>query len=188
MWIGGQMKVLKRSLLVFGVCLIAISNGLAQDTCKRNLEAGFSLCVPEGWTAEAKPEQKFKMLFAPPGEGFNANINLKEDSSSLSLTAYVGESIKAIMSNPPTIAATNIKLLGWTDFNTSSGLSGNRIVLETEYKGLLIRTIQYYLSDGENHKIIVTGTCLVKDKDRHEGVFDRAAKSLRVDRSQRVDH
>jgi len=81
------MKFIRRSLVVLGLSLFAISSGLAQETCKRDVEPGFSLCVPEG----------------------------------------------------------------------------------------------YYLEAGENHKLVVTGTCLVKDKDTFDSVFERAAKSLRLD-------
>jgi hypothetical protein len=175
------MKVIRRSLVVLGLSLIAISSGLAQETCKRNVEAGFSLCVPDGWSVETKPDQKFKLFFAPAAPTFTANINLKDDASTASLTSYVGDSIKNILSNPPTIAATTIKLVGWTDFATASGVTGNKAIFETEYKGLLIRTAQYYLEAGQNHKVIVTGTCLVKDKDTFDSVFERAAKSLRLD-------
>jgi len=175
------MKLIRRSVAVLGLTLIAISSGLAQETCKRNVEAGVSLCVPDGWTIETKPDQKFKVFFAPAAETFTANINLKDDTSSASLASYVADSIKQILSNPPTIAATSIKLVAWTDFASASGVRGSRAVFETEYKGLLIRTIQYYLEAGENHKVIVTGTCLLKDKDTFDSVFERAAKSLRLD-------
>ncbi len=175
------MKFIRRSLVVLGLSLFAISSGLAQETCKRDVEPGFSLCVPEGWSVETKPDQKFKMFFAPAAETFTANINLKDDASSASLTSYAADSIKTIISNPSKPGATSIKLVGWTDFTTVSGLNGNKVVFESEYKGLLIRTIQYYLEAGENHKLVVTGTCLVRDKDTFDSVFERAAKSLRLD-------
>ena len=166
---------------MLALLLVAVAVGLAQETCKRDIEpqGGFSLCVPDGWSVETREGQKFKILFAPAAETFTANINVKDDESSASLTSYVGGSIKEILANPPSIAATSIKLVGWTDFATASGLAGNKAVFETEYKGLLIRTVQYYLDDGKNHKFIVTGTCLVKDKDHFDGVFERAAKSFR---------
>ena len=177
------MRIVKRIVAVFALLLVTAAVGLAQE-CKRDIEpqGGFSLCVPDGWSVETKENQKFKMLFAPAAETFTANINMKDDESSASLTSYVGVSIKEILSNPPSIAATSIKLVGWTDFVTASGLAGNKAVFETEYKGLLIRTVQYYLDDGKNHKFIVTGTCLVKDKDTFDSVFERAAKSFRVDK------
>jgi hypothetical protein len=175
------MKLIRGSLAVLGLSLIAISVGLAQETCKRDVEAGFSVCVPEGWSVEAKPDQKFKALFAPKAETFTANINLKDDTSTDSLMSYVGLSIKTILSNPPSISATSIKLVGWMDFATASGLNGNKAIFETEFKGLLIRTVQYYVDGGQSRKFIVTGTCMVKDKDAFDSVFERAAKSFRVE-------
>jgi hypothetical protein len=175
------MKFITRGVVVLGLSLIAISSGLAQETCKRDVEPGLSLCVPIGWSVETKADQKFKTFFAPPAETFTANINLRDDTSSASLKSYVDESIKLVLSNPPEIGAASIKLVGETDFATASGLNGNKVVFETEYKGLLIRTIQYYLEGGQNHKFIVTGTCLVKDKDTFDSVFERAAKSFQVE-------
>ena len=177
------MRIVKRIAAVLALLLLAAGVGLAQE-CKRDIEpqGGFSLCVPDGWSVETKENQKFKMLFAPAAETFTANINMKDDDSSQALTGYVDASIKEILSNPPAISATSIKLVGRTDFATASGLTGERVAFETEYKGLLIRTIQYYLDDGNNHKFIVTGTCLVKDKDTFDSVFERAAKSFRVDK------
>jgi hypothetical protein len=175
------MKIIRRSLVVLGLLLLCFSSGLAQETCKRDVEPGFSVCVPDGWSVETKADQKFKSFFAPAAETFTTNINFRDDASSASLTSYVADSIKQILSNPPTIAATSIKLVGWTDFATASGLSGNRVAFETEYKGLLVRTVQYYLEAGQNRKLIVTGTCLVKDKVTFDSVFERAAKSFRVE-------
>lgn len=177
------MRIVRRMVAVLALLLVAVAGGLAQEPCKRNIEpqGGFSLCVPEGWSIETKADQKFKLLFAPAAETFTASINTKDDESSASLISYVGASIKVILANPPTIGAASIKLVGWTDFATGSGLAGNKAVFETEYKGLLIRTIQYYLDGGKNRKFIVTGTCLLKDKDTFDGVFDRTAKSFRTE-------
>ncbi len=175
------MRVVERILVVLALLLLTVSSGLAQETCKRDVEPGLSLCVPDGWSVETKADQKFKSFFAPAAATFTANINLRDDTSSASLTSYVADSIKLILSNPPTIAATSIKLVGETDFATASGLNGNKVIFESEYQGLLVRTVQYYLEAGQNRKFIVTGTCLVKDKDTFDGVFERAAKSFRVE-------
>ncbi len=177
------MKLIKRSFVVLTLLLLAASIGLAQshETCKRDVEPGVSLCVPDGWSVQAQKDQKFKQLFAPAAETFTANINMRDDTSSVLLASYVAASVKQILSNPPSIGATSIKLVEETDFATASGLTGSKVIFETEYKGLLIRTVQYYLEPSENHKVIVTGTCLVKDKDTFDSVFERAAKSFRVE-------
>jgi hypothetical protein len=175
------MKLITRIITALAVLLLAVAGGLAQETCKRDVEAEFSLCVPDGWSVETKANEKFKMLFAPAAEPFTANIDLKDDTSTASLVSYVGQSIKTILSNPPSISATSIRLVGWTDFATATGLNGNKATFETEFKGLLIRTVQYYIDAGQSRKFIVTGTCLVRDKDTFDSVFERSAKSLRVE-------
>ena len=174
------MNKIRTVLLVVSAVLLGAWSVAAQETCKRDVEPGFSLCVPEGWSVETSPDQKLKQFYAPRAETFTANINLRDDPSTASLISYVGQSIKTILSNPPTIAATSIKLVGWTDFATATGMNGNKAIFESEFKGLLIRTVQYYI-DGQGRKFIVTGTCLVRDKDTFDSVFERAAKSFRVE-------
>jgi hypothetical protein len=177
------MRFVRSAVGVLAVILFTLSVGVAQETCKRNLEpqGGFSVCVPEGWNVQVREGQKFKMMFAPAAEKFTANINIKIEESSSLLSSYAGASVKKVLASSSTLGATSIKLVGWTDFSSTSGLAANRVVFETEYKGLLITTVQYYFDSERNQKFVFTGTCLVKDRDVFESVFERAAKSFRLE-------
>jgi hypothetical protein len=173
----------ERLLVVVALMLLSAFGAVAQE-CNRHIEAagGFSFCSPQGWTIEARENQTYKQIFAPRTSSFTANINVKDEASSTAITTYVARGIKLIISNPGRIGAATIKLVEWGDFVTSSQLKGERVALETEYKGQLVRTVQYYFDDGLNRKLIFTGTCLGSERDRCDPVFERAAKSFRLER------
>ena len=177
------MRFVRSVVGVLALILFSLSVGLAQETCKRNLEpqGGFSVCVPEGWSVQVRESEKFKMMFAPRAETFTANINIKIEESSTPLSSYAGASIKKVLASSSTLGANSIKLVSWSDFSSTSGLAANRVVFETEYKGLLITTVQYYFDSERNQKFVFTGTCLLKDRDAFESIFERAAKSFRLE-------
>jgi len=177
------VNFLRRLSTIFMLLAFAALGAAAQD-CRRHVEpAGpFSFCFPEGWTAEIRENQKFKFLFAPRSQTFTANINIKDEATTTILRAYAGNAIRLIVSSPTRVGVTWTKLVSWGDFVTDSQLKGERAAFETEYKGLLLRTVQYYFEDGPDRKIIVTGTCLLSEKDHYDPVFERVVKSFRLDR------
>jgi hypothetical protein len=174
---------LRKFLTVF-VFAAAAALGVAAQDCKRHAEPSgpFSFCFPDGWTAEVHKNEPFKMLFAPRGVQFTANINVRADANQTALPTYVGSYIRMIISNPSRVGANSVKLVSWGDFVSDSQVKGERLGFETEYKGLLIRTVQYFFEDGPNRKVIVTATGLLSEKDRYDPVFERVGKSFRLDR------
>lgn len=168
---------------VFFVFLLAL-NGLAQTPCKRHAEVlgGFSFCPPPGWTVMEKEGQKYQIIFGPRGETFTPNINVKDEANDYPLAAYVDASVKAILANYQTIGATSVKLLEQTNFTTTNRSPGIRAAFRTEYKGILIRTMQYYFNGKAGQKLVVTCTSLEADKATLDPLFDSAMKTFRVDK------
>lgn len=174
-----------KRLLSAAVLVLALSlGGLAQGVCQRHAETlgGYSLCVPQGWTVEEKEGQKYKLIFAPRDETFTPNINVKEDTNALALADYVAASLKYVGDHYQEIGATSVKMLGQSNFRTTSGLTAIRVAFSTEFKGLTIRTLQYYFSGRNNRKLIVTCTFLEEKKVALDPVFDRALKSFQLDK------
>jgi hypothetical protein len=172
-----------RSLLFVGILLCAASSAFAQGVCKRNVEpeGGFSLCVPDGWTAEVQEGQKYRILYAPRAERFTANINMKDDASEVALEDYVTANVDYIVENYAKVDATDVKALAKSDFTSDTGLVGIKATLHAEYKGLLIRTLQYYFNGKPGQKLLLTCTALEADQVRLDVVCDRAAKSLKLE-------
>ena len=178
------MKLITKTAAVLTLVLAGVTLGQAQETWQRNVESqgGFSLCVPEGWSVEAQKGDKFKMLIAPHSDTFTANINVKKADSSLPSVSFLMASIKDVFVSVPANYGTGaVKLVAWTDLTTTAGRAGSKLVYEVEYKGLMIRSVQYLFEGEGTDKFIITGTCLVKDKDSLDGLFDRSAKSFQLE-------
>lgn len=154
-----------------------------QEQCKRNVEpqGGFSLCVPEGWTVSEKEGEKYKLYFAPAGERFTPNINMKHGVSTMTLDEYATSSVDYILKNYTQFGATSVTALTRETQTTGSGLAFIKLTFRAEYKSLLIRTIQYLTSASPQDKLILTCTALEADQVNMDPVCDRAAKSLQLE-------
>jgi len=172
-----------RSLLLLGMLLPGASGIAAQEVCKRNLEpqGGFSLCVPDGWTVSEKEGEKYKLFFAPAAERFTANINMKDGVSAMALGDYATAGVDHILKNYTQFGATSVKALTRDSFTAKTGLAGIKATFRVEYKGLLIRTIQYYFSGNAEQKLILTCTLLEADQATLDPVCDRAAKTFQLE-------
>jgi hypothetical protein len=172
-----------RTLLLLSMLLTGASGAAAQETCARNVEpqGGFSLCVPDGWTVSEREGEKYKLLFAPPGERFTANINMKDSVSAMALDEYVATSVDYILKNYTQFGATTVKALTRDSFPTKTGVTGIKATFRTEYKGFLIRTIQYYFSGKATEKLTLTCTLLETDQVTFDPICDRAAKTFQLE-------
>ena len=176
--------MMKRLLIAILFVFVLTQAGAAQDTCKRHTEpsGAFSFCPPDGWSLIEKEGYKYKVLHAPRGAVFTPNINLRDEANTAPLADYVAASIKEILTNYETIGATSVKLLEQTNFATTKRTPGMRTAFRTEYKGLMIRTLQYYFNNKNGQKLIITCTFLEEDKATLDPVFDRTLKTLQFDR------
>jgi hypothetical protein len=175
---------MRRILIITGFVLAASLNCFAQESpCQRVTESGggFSMCLPDGWTVQTKDDQKYNMMFAPRGDTFTSNINFKDEANSSPLADYVTVSGKYVLDNAEKIGATSIKLVDRSDFTTSSRLAGVRVSFTVLYKGIQIRTIQYYFNGREGQKLVVTCTELEAEREKFDPIFDRAVRSLRLE-------
>jgi hypothetical protein len=191
------MKKLRNLVFVLALLLIGAGNVTAQESCKRDIESqgGLSICIPHGWTVEEDQETdvntgqkhpaKYKMLFAPKGENFRPNINFKEENNSSTLDDYLTASIKIVLSSQEKLGVGGLKVVSQDRFSSTSGVSVAKVVFQIEYKGFVVRTIQYYF-DVPGRKVILTGTTLEKDSATLDPVFDGAARSFRLERT--TDH
>src|SRR5207253_4386086 len=143
-------------------------------------QGGFSICVPDGWTVETKTSEKYKLIFAPQSY-IVANINFKDEANAAPLEDYVAAGTKNLMSNVAQTGATSIKVVSQTKFVTDFNLNGIKVIFSTEYKAYQFRQLQYQFSAGANRKLVVTCTFPEKDQEQLDPVFERAAKSFRLD-------
>ena len=166
---------------ILTLVLFAAGTGRAQ-TCTRHVEpqGGFSICIPDGWSVRERQGDRYKVLRGPTSENFSPNINFKEEDSTLSLSEYVADGVRKILASKERIGADSIEPLGQSNFTTDDGRRGIRVVFQVGYKGHLVRTLQYLFDAGNKRKLIVTGTGMEKNKEVFDRIFDRAAKSFRI--------
>ena len=171
--------------LLFGLLPIFLLTltGFAQTDCKRQVEpgGGFSYCIPEGWKLNEKQGEKYKFAYTS-GDTFSPNLNIKEDVNTSPLTDYVAASNKYILDNYQKTGATSMKLVAQDDFVTTSGLKSIRMSYRAEFKGLILRVLQYYFSGKAGQRLIVTCTALEEDKATLDPIFERALKSFELDK------
>jgi hypothetical protein len=175
---------MKRIFVGLAVVLALALNCAAQErSCQRITESagGFSMCVPDGWTAESRENEKYKMIFGPRGGTFTPNINFKNEAKSSPLADYVTANVKNILENTEKLGATSIRLVDRSDFVTDSKLAGVRASFSVLYKGIVIRTIQYYFNGKEGQKLAITATSLEINRETLDPVFDRAMRTFRLE-------
>lgn len=175
---------MRRALLSSALVFVLALSGFAQQPCKRHIETagGFSFCPPEGWTASEKPDPKYKSWFAPPVKNFVPNINFKDEANSAALADYVASALQYILANKDKMGADSIEILDQSGFVAASGLTGIRVAFRTHYKGLVIRTIQYYFSGKKGQKLIATATAPDADRETLDPVLDGAVKTLQLEK------
>jgi hypothetical protein len=175
-----RTKLIQYWLIAF--VIFAVAQGVAAQNCIRHVEmqGGFSVCIPDSWTVRDAQNEKFKQIFGQATDGFTPNINFREETTTTPLSSYVAAGIRNILASTEKLGATSIEPLGQSDFTTDSGLRGIRAVFQTLFKGHLVRTIQYYFDGGNGRKLIITSTSLDKNKEVFDRVFDRNAKSFRL--------
>jgi hypothetical protein len=176
--------MMKRLIIAILFVFALVQVGAAQVACQRHVEplGNFSFCPPGGWTVTEKEGSKFKIIHGPRGQVFTANINVRDEANGAPLTDYVAASVKEILGNYATIGATSVKLLEQVNFVTTKRTAAIRVAFRTEYKGLLIRTLQYYFNGKDGQKLVVTCTALEEDKATLDPLFDRALRTFQLER------
>ncbi len=165
------------------VCAFALP-AASQLPCRRNLESGFSYCPPEGWTLKQSLEDKFKTFLGPASNTLTPSINARDEDNEVALPEHVAAIIKYVLASPEKAGATAITVLKQSDFVTTSGLRGIKVVFhfENNVKGLTVRTYQYYFSGRGHQKLVLTCAALEADRNSMEPIFDRALKTFQLDK------
>ncbi len=176
--------LIKNFALATAVVFLLTGMNQAQNSCQRHVETGggFSICIPAGWKVKEKEGQKFKLLFGTSGQHFTPNINFRDHNDSRLLADYATAGIDYLLENYKDVGADSVKLVKREPFTTAGGASGVKATFRSEYKGLLIRSLQYYLNGKGDQKVIMTATALEVDQATLDPIFDQAAKSFRVEK------
>ena len=170
---------MKNAITSATLMLLFAAASFGQGTCTRHSEAagGFSFCPPTGWTARDSQSGPYKSFFTPADSSVKANFNVKDEKTTVSHEVYMSAALQILLAGNDARGAEARKVIGWTKFRTDSNLTGSRMVYETIYQGMLIRTIQIIL-DLPGRKLLITGTALVTNKETTDPIFDAIGKTV----------
>ncbi len=171
---------------IFAITLLILTFVVAnnaQAKCERYSPpgAGFSVCIPEGWTLQDDDKgAKFKNAVSPASSGSPANLIFLLDETPLKLKEYVDASNVETLKNPATLGFSSIKLASRSDFVTDTNEPGVKSVFLETYQGTQLYAVQYMYDAGKK-KLIITFTTLESAKAVNEKIFDAAVKTLKAD-------
>lgn len=157
-------------------------SAFAQATCTRHVEAAgrFSYCPPAGWVVrDPASGTPYKSFFTPDNATVRANFNVRDEATKMTNDEYMASALKYMLQDNEARGIEMRKVIGWTPFTTASKISGSRMVYETNYKGLNLRTVQF-IFDFPGRKVLLTGTSLVMNKGTTDPIFDAVAKTLKL--------
>lgn len=121
------------------------------------------------------PFSKFHVAMGTPESGFAPNINVVKETFPGTLDAYTQGNLEVM----PKVFK-KYRLIRQDSFQTSDGVDANRLLIENEQEGFVIRQIMYALSRDQT-KIVVTCSALADDGEKFDNLFDQAAKSFRFE-------
>jgi hypothetical protein len=166
-------------LLLPGLGLLAAALVCRADGPQTVVAPGlFSYQAPLGWTAQDSPISKYKVSFAPPANGFAANINVVIETAAVSLNDYVTGSLSQLKATP---MLTNVKVVSQQPFQTAGGLDGQRVVVTDTMGKINMQQTFYFFDGGSNAKLVVTASCLAADGAADAPLFDTALKTFTLE-------
>jgi hypothetical protein len=137
---------------------------------------GFSFVPPEGWEILDTPDQKYKAVRGPSGNGFAPNI----DVSDISFNGALEDTVRRSM----TIFEKQMKscrILKQEVFKTTGGLQGVRVIVEDEPRGRLLRQT-FFFFPKESTAILITCSALAENGDKLDAVFADSMKTFRFEK------
>ncbi len=174
-------KFMKKNLVILFFVLVFVVSGSSQEICTKYtpIGGGFSICLPDGWTNEAMDEGKYRMIVGTTINGFRTNLNFKDEAYTGSLKAYTDAGVAGVLKNGAVKSgAAAVTLKSRSDFVTSNGQTGIKVVFDVEYQGIQIISTQYYF-DLPGKKLIMTFTTLESEIQLNGPIFDAAVRSFR---------
>ena len=176
------MRHLCLLLTMFIACTVAAS---AQQ-CKEYAPAGgvFAFCPPDGWSSTQEKDRKyltFEKKVAPNVFPPSLMIDEEKGQSNVPFEVYVFGMVQGLFvptSGPGKV--TNKRVSDMTEFKTTSGIKGIKLVTEMSVDSIPTRTV-YYVFEAPG-PVILTFVAMSGDDDAVARAVETAMKSLRAKR------
>ncbi len=177
-----------RCWMIMAATLAAINTGTsvnAQDATgkeqpaeeKRHVEkeGGYSFVPPEGWTVREFPGLKYQLAIGPAENQFASNINVVDEVYMGTVENY----IKATKELLPK-AIKKYRVLKQEPFKTASGIKTERLIIEGEQQGHLLRQT-FYLFPTPKKMFVVTCSTTSAGGEKLDANFESCMKTFRFD-------
>ena len=167
------MKGIFRSLTLLIFAAASASPALTQ--CVRHVEpaGGFSYCPPVGWKLETRPNEEYKWVV-----GKVRMINFAVIDLNTLLPQMALDDLEAKKDEPLLPGQTRKKLLSRSEFTTTSGMKGIKLVYGSSIKGMPMLFPQYFFAGKGGRRMMVFAVFLEKDKGEVEPVIDGVIKTM----------
>ena len=139
-------------------------------------DGGFSFVAPEGWTVREFPGQKYQIVFGPVENQFASNINVVEEA----YTGTVDNYLKATKELLPK-AIKKYRLIKQEPFKTTEGIKTQRLIIEGEQQGHLLRQA-FYLFPSPTKMFVVTCSTVSAGGEKLDVTFESSMKTFRFEK------
>jgi hypothetical protein len=134
----------------------------------------FRVAVPKAWRKDIKEMSGFRILFfyAPMDAGSTPNINfLTEDMHGATADQYIAASKQKVQSGGIVV--------GESGNFSGNGVSGMYSLNTMNYAGTELAE-KLYIFTKDNTAYVITGTCLLNQKDKYQPMFDKIVKTFTI--------
>ncbi len=134
--------------------------------------AGFAIRIPPKWTVEQRQNVKYKMMFAPPENGFATNINVVDEKFNGSLSEYVEINLQQVKTGLP-----GFKMISRQNVTLNSGDPAVHILFTSNPNNIALRQ-NAYLTEGLGKKFVITCSALVSSGTKFDSICQNTAKTF----------
>lgn len=138
-------------------------------------EGGFAYSIPYDWTVARIDGMPYQIARDKAVGGFAPNINILQEKNKFTFPEYIKANIaqlKEFISEYTEISSE--------DFVSAAGLKGKKHTCSDKQVGKNLFQAFYFYETKDKSKVIITGSCLIGDKEKYLPVFDSIAKSFKT--------
>jgi hypothetical protein len=157
----------------FALAVVILFSGCEKDDEDTKTNKGYSFTPPSSWVA-GEAAGGIETFTGPADGNFRPNMNIVTETFDGTLSKYVDANINGLT------LMFGVTSPGRSPFQTSSGLSGEKLVYSATVGGNNLRYVQYCVSpkSGSKTYAVITGAGLASYNNKYDASFETAAKSF----------
>ncbi|MDR2501597.1 MAG: hypothetical protein LBD37_11065 [Treponema sp.] len=145
----------------------------------REAKGGFSIAVPDAWSAASGDYSPYQFIKGPEEAGFTANIAFVDEPYSGPVTAFVDSSLDSLIGER---VLSDFELLRRDSFRTDQGIQGEYIIFQGRdpHTSQAIQQRLYFLPDQEGAvMMIIVCSSSPAGGEKYAGLFDGCVRTFK---------